>query len=141
MSSRARRKTGSAPSGLLFSLYYSVFFAALLGGRYERKIVNYIFFDVPGDAGPVFPPAEEFSGFRPFRLRLLSFTQVLQIQLIDMLKHADAVAKLELLADPSVVRIFSLFWTRRDCFFRFGSGSAFSLCEVETVRLLILKVI
>ena len=95
LSSRARRKTGSAPSGLLFSLYYSVFFAALLGGRYERKIVNYIFFDVPGDAGPVFPPAEEFSGFRPFRLRLLSFTQVLQIQLIDMLEHADAVAKLD----------------------------------------------
>ena len=54
-----------------------------------------IFLDVPADAGPVFPPAEEFSGFRPFRLRLLSFTQVLQIQLIGMLKHADAVAKLD----------------------------------------------
>ena len=53
-----------------------------------------IFFYVPADAGPVFPPAEEFSAFRPFRLRLLSFTQVLQIQLIDMLKHADAVAKI-----------------------------------------------
>ena len=64
------------------------------GADMRGRIVNYIF-DVPADAGPVFPPAEEFSGFRPFRLRLLSFTQVLQIQLIDMLKHADAVAKLD----------------------------------------------
>ena len=48
--------------------------------------------------------------------------------------------KKELLPDPSVVRIFSLFCTCRDCFFRFGSGSAFSLCEVETVRLLTLTV-
>ena len=28
------------------------------------------------------------------------------------------------------------FWIRGDCFFRFGSGSAFSLCEVKTFRLL-----
>ena len=58
------------------------------------RIVNYIFFDVPADADPVFPPAEEFSGLRPFRLRLLSFAEVFQIQLIDMLKHADAVVKI-----------------------------------------------
>ena len=39
LASRARRKTGSATSGLLFSLFYSVFFGfrGLLGGRYERK--------------------------------------------------------------------------------------------------------
>ena len=45
--------------------------------------------------GPVFPPAEEFSGLRPFLLRLLSFAEVFQIQLIDMLKHADALSKLD----------------------------------------------
>ena len=59
------------------------------------RIVNYIFFDVPAIADPVFPPAEEFSGLRPFRLRLLSFAEVFQIQLIDMLKHADALSKLD----------------------------------------------
>ena len=58
------------------------------------RIVNYIFFYVPADADPVFPQAEEFSGLRPFRLCLLSFAEVFQIQLIDMLKHADAVVKI-----------------------------------------------
>ena len=48
------------------------------------RIVNNIFFDVPAGADPVFLPAEEVSGLRPFRLRLLSFAEVSQIQLIDM---------------------------------------------------------
>ena len=45
----------------------------------------------------------------------------------------------ELLPGPGLVRISS-FWTRRNCFFRFGPGSAFSLFKVETVRLLTLIV-
>ena len=48
------------------------------------RIVNNIFFDVPADTDPVFLLAEEVSGLRPFRLRLLSFAEVSQIQLIDM---------------------------------------------------------
>ena len=35
---------------------------------------------------------------------------------------------------------FFSFWTRRNCFLRFGPGSAFSLFKVETVRLLTLIV-
>ena len=35
---------------------------------------------------------------------------------------------------------FLPFWTRRNCFLRFGPGSVFSLFEVETVRLLTLIV-
>ena len=109
------------------------------------RIVNNIFFDVPVDAGPVFPPAKEFSGLRPFRLCLLSFAEVFQIQLIDMLKHADAVVKIgcerkNCYRIPAWFGFSPFFWTRRDCFFRFGPGSAFSLFEVETVRLLTLTV-
>ena len=55
------------------------------------RIVNYIFL--------MFRPMRirffhRLSGLRPFRLRLLSFAEVFQIQLIDMLKHADAVVKI-----------------------------------------------
>ena len=61
-------KTGSAPSGILFSLCYSVFLGLrpCWGADMRGRIVNNIFFDVPADAGPVFPPAGEFSGLRPF---------------------------------------------------------------------------
>ena len=56
------------------------------------RIVNYIFL--------MFRPMRirffhRLSGLRPFRLRLLSFAEVFQIQLIDMLKHADALSKLD----------------------------------------------
>ena len=40
--------------------------------------------DVPAGADPVFLPAEEVFGLRPFRLRLLSVAQAFPIQLIGM---------------------------------------------------------
>ena len=54
-------KTGSAPSGILFSLCYSVILGLrpCWGADMRGRIV-------PADAGPVFPPAGEFSGLRPF---------------------------------------------------------------------------
>ena len=67
-------KTGSALSGFFFVLLYSVILGLrpCWGADMRGRIVNNIFFDVPAGADPVFLPAEEVSGLRPFRLRLLS---------------------------------------------------------------------
>ena len=104
---------------LCFIVYF-LSVMALLGGRCKRKRCKLIFFGVPADVDPVFPQAEGFSGLRPFRLCLLSFAEVFQIQLIDMLKTRRCgcqswMWRKELLPDTSVVWIFSLFWIRGDC--------------------------
>ena len=140
---RPRRKTGSAPSGLLFSWFYSEFFLSLRscwGADMKGRTVNYILMFRPVRIR--FPTGRRVFRPPPFPApSSVIFWGVSEITdwyvKIRGCGYRNWVCEKGLLPDPSVVRIFSLLDPQR-LFFRFGS--AFSLCEVETVRLLTLTV-
>ena len=76
---------------LCFIVYF-LGLGACWGADMRGRIVNYIFL--------MFRPMRirffhRLSGLRPFRLRLLSFAEVFQIQLIDMLNTQMRLSKLD----------------------------------------------